>query len=390
MKSCLPRLPHSMWVKELRLDNFRNYERLTLSLSRGVNVFFGRNGAGKTNLLEAVYLLATGRALRASRETEMLRWGSDWMYLKALVEARAGDLLIEVSLGREGKSSRVNGCESRRIHDLLGNLRVVFFSPDELSLVKGPPQVRRRYMDLLLSQVSKAYYQFALLYYRLVNQKNAYLRDAREHAIDVELLDSLDDALAAAGARLVVFRWKAVEQLAGLAHSYMQRISGSREQLTIAYRPSAPDASAVGVAEAEYEVVREELRKEIVKARSTELSRRMSVVGPHRDELCFNLNGNDLRCFGSQGQQRSAVLALKLAEVDFIRENTGDTPVLLLDDVFSELDDTRRVLLGEVLAGGAQCLLTTAELSPKGLCAQVTQGCAFFEVADGRVVACNR
>ncbi|MGB9867501.1 MAG: DNA replication/repair protein RecF [Bacillota bacterium] len=378
-----------MWVRELRLDNFRNYERLELHLGKGVNVFVGQNGAGKTNLLEGVYLLATGRALRASREAEMLRWGSDWTYLRALVEARSGDLVVEVSLGKAGKSSRVNGCESRRIHDLLGNLKVVFFSPDELNLVKGPPQARRRYMDILLSQVSKAYYQFALLYYRLVNQKNAYLKEVGQGKPDRDLLESLDEALSAAGARLVIFRGKALEELGRLALGYMQRITGGREELAVVYSPSAPGLQRTGYGEESFELVRDELKKEIARARNVELARRISLIGPHRDDICFILNGKDVRCFGSQGQQRSAVLALKLAEVDFIREATGDSPVLLLDDVFSELDNARKTFLGEVLSGTAQCLLTTAELGSGDHLQEGYKDCYVFEIADGRVVSCN-
>ncbi|HHV78669.1 MAG TPA: DNA replication/repair protein RecF [Firmicutes bacterium] len=376
-----------MNIRSLRLDNFRNYERLSLNLSDGINFFSGPNAAGKTNLLEAVYLLATGRSLRAMKHGEMIRWGADWMYLKAIVEAKAGDLEIEVAVNQEGKSSKINGVNSKRIHELLGNLRVVFFSPDEIALVKGPPVVRRKYIDLQISQVSKAYYRFALLYYRLLGQKNAYLKDHNGSSVDSKLLDSWDEALASTGSQLMAARFKALQALAENSSRYVGEMTGDREKFHIAYVPSVNLNLQELLRDGQGGITRlqAELQAAIKESRSVELARRVSVVGPHRDDLRFELDGKDLRAYGSQGQQRTAVLALKLAEVDFISEATGDTPVLLLDDVFSELDETRRGLLLKVLSGKIQSMITSTD--PLTNDAQtVFRKAACYTVGGGRVI----
>lgn len=347
-----------MYLSTLTLHNFRNYPDLSASFSPGLNVVYGENAQGKTNLLEAIYFLATGRSHRAGRDQELVRHGADRLRARAWVVRQTGELDLEIEYGQDTrKALKINGMPERRIANLVGKLAAVFFSPDDLQLVKGPPAGRRRFLDIELSQVSSTYLHHLVVYNRVLTQRNALLKQIAEGRSQAAILDAFDDKLLDSGTQLIARRARAVERLAEIAARYHAQVTGGSEQLTLTY--SAPSISGPIPAEPE---VRTRLADQLSRHRSEEIRRGQTLVGPHRDDLLLAINGQEARLYASQGQQRTAVLALKLAELEFMREQIGESPVLLLDDVASELDPNRRHFLLHAVDEGVQTFVSCTDL----------------------------
>jgi DNA replication and repair protein RecF len=395
-------------LNHLSLTNFRNYARLELELSGRLTVIQGANGQGKTNLLEAIHLLATGRSPRATVERELINWltaESALPYARLtgdIGEGRAAEKLeLVLELGTNGVSAgptvrkqvRINGVAKRGI-DLVGHLRVVLFLPEDVGLVAGAPSERRRYLDIALCQIAPSYCRALGEYNRVVTQRNALLRRLRDEGGDPGQLTFWDTRLAEHGSILIHRRSLAVETLDRIAaERHLELTGGSSlaggERLHLGYLPSPdPAAQAHGsslqgeaarqqralqkqrLAEGRPayhamtpEAIREGFMAYLRHIRAREIASGACLVGPHRDDIAFTVDGHDLRAFGSRGQQRTAALALKLAELRMMRDETGDSPLLLLDDVMSELDATRRRTLLEALAGADQALVTTTDWS---------------------------
>lgn len=421
-----------MRLEKLYLHDFRNYSRAEVTLAPGVNVFVGQNAQGKTNLLEAIALLSTGRSHRGARDAEMIRWGASGFLVKAQVRRTYGSFQLEFSYqagenvrgtGAQ-KAAYLNGGLVRRLSEAIGNLTTVLFSPADLDLIQGSPAARRRYLDIQLSQAGGGYLQVLARYNRALLQRNAMLRQVREEgpgapragrpgikvpgtnsatagrweAWGNELLVPWDAELVAAGALLTAYRSQAVSQLAPLAAAAHNAISGGVDRLDVTYVPGSfsaecdqaigPDwsAAAGGVRGIKLEEAKESFARALTRSQRTDIARGQTTIGPHRDDLLLKINGVDARTFGSQGQQRTAALALKLAELEFIRLKTGEYPVLLLDDVFSELDSERRKLLLELLAGDVQKVITAT--GTEGVSWDSLPGAALFEVRTG-IVSCR-
>ncbi len=387
-----------MHLKYLSLTNFRNYARLELNLSDRLTVVQGANAQGKTNLLEAIHLLATGRSPRAVAERELINWlalESSLPYARLAGEIGSGtdvqklELVLEPAAnGNNGptvrKQVRINGSPKRAL-DLVGRLRVVLFLPEDVSLVAGAPAERRRYLDIALCQISAAYCRSLAEYNRAVSQRNALLRRLRDSGGDSAQLNFWDAQLAEHGSLIFQQRSRAVQALDRIAAERHSDLTGGGERLRLAYLPGInPDfgqgSTHKGATPAP------PARRRLAEARPhhgtlepAELQRRFqgqlkythardvaagtSLLGPHRDDMAFAVNDRDLRTFGSRGQQRTAALALKLGEVRLMRDETGDDPLLLLDDVMSELDAARRRTLLEALGGVTQAVATTTDWS---------------------------
>ncbi|MDR7544897.1 MAG: DNA replication/repair protein RecF [Armatimonadota bacterium] len=332
-------------LRRLSLRAFRNYARADLEFGEGTTVFVGRNGQGKSNLLEAVYLVATGRSHRTSREAEMIRWGEDAARIRAQVSRGGREEELEITLVREGERCavrmRVNGTLAPR-GAVLGRLPVVMASPWDLEIVRGSGASRRRLLDGALAQLSPAYFFALHRYHRVLSQRNAQLRSRSAGS-----LDPWDAQLTALGVRIAAHRAGYVERLRPLAQAWFARLGGEGS-LTVAYRPSWEGATD--------DQRLETARALIARLRADEYRRGMTLAGPHRDDLEFALDGFPLRAIGSLGQWRTAMLALRLAERDVMADEMGTGPVLLLDDALAELDPVRqrRVLgadePGQVLA----------------------------------------
>ncbi len=362
-----------MLLTSLRLADFRNYAALDFAPAAGLNVFVGANAQGKSNLLEAIAMLATGKSFRARRESELIRLGSSRAAIGGDARVAAGTVRLHCAIATAGGATRksfdVNGA-SVGFARFLGRARVVTFVPADLHLVSAGPAGRRTFLNNALAQLSPAYYRDLARYGKIIAQKAALLRGAI--APDRDLLLAYNDELVASAAALIAARATFVAELTEHAAAVYARWPGTRERLGIVYAPSIPggDNPAAAVAAALDANVDAEMR------------RRTTLVGPHRDEVRLFVDDCPLEAFGSQGQQRTAVLALKVAEYEVMRARSGDAPILLLDDVLSELDLERAG--GFLTAVGAfeQAFLTTTDLPPQ------SGEAARFRIVAATVTAC--
>jgi DNA replication and repair protein RecF len=376
-----------VFLANVSLFDFRNYAELDLALERSATVFFGGNAQGKTNLLEAVALSALTRSPRTQQAAELVRFGQPTARVTCGVQGDAGakQLEVRISVGSSAASSRasrrftVNGIPKRST-DMMGSLRVVLFWPDDLQLVKGPGEGRRRFLNTLLSQIDPDHARELTRYGHLLEQRNALLRAIREGRQPLEGLDYWTNALAESGAAIMVERQRRLLELQPIAAAFHRELSDDRERLDLRYRPAG-----VRIGEAPLELVSEQLKAAMRDARDEEIGRGQTAVGPQRDDIEVWLDEHEARLFASQGQQRSAVLSLKLAELHYLAEVTGEQPVLLLDDVMSELDPARRERLLAALQPGPQALITAADLNdlPKS----ILERAAVFRVEQGAIHA---
>lgn len=348
-----------MHLSRLELRGFRSYQRLALDLRPRTNILFGPNGEGKTNVLEAIFFLATTRSHRGAREAELLAWGAERFEIAAHVVRLPADVRLEVAWSPEGrKQVRVGGKLEAKVSNLIGRLNAVMFAPEDLSLLKGPPALRRRFLDMELCQLSPAYFHHLQEYQRALAQRNALLRNEAPSPSLRPLLEVYEHPLVEHGSQVAARRIAAVAALAPRAAAYHRLLSDGRESLGLRY----VSTFAAGGPAVDPRALADAFARRLHEARREEEQRRTTLVGPHRDDLEVEIDGRDARTFGSQGQQRSAVLALKLAELDHLREAVGEAPVLLLDDVTSELDARRRRLLLEAVSRNAQTFITTTGL----------------------------
>ncbi len=381
-----------MRLTHLSLHNFRNYVRLDLDLGPDVTLLVGDNAQGKTNLLESIFYLATSRSPHAGADREIVNWLAaqqeplPYARLVGRVARGSGDLAIEITLvqqenndDRYRKQIRLNGV-AKRAMDLLGQLNVVLFLPQDIDLVSGSPGGRRRYMDVTLCQVDPGYCRALSRYNQILSQRNALLRDLREQGSgSAAQMAFWDEQLAEHGARLVGARREALEGVGVLAHQVHSELTAAEERLQVSYEPSLEVANSETGHQIEVA-----FQEQLGSLRQREMAAGMTLIGPHRDDVRFCIDGMDAGVYGSRGQQRTIALALKLAEVEFMRQRTGEHPVLLLDDVLSELDAHRRAFLMHVLEDGPQqSILTTTDL--RVLPTTFLRRCDLWRVEMGRL-----
>lgn len=349
-----------MQITELTLRSYRSYETLHLAFDPGVQIFLGANAQGKTNIIEALYYAAFGRSHRTSSDAELIRVGADGAYIG--LSFRRHDVPGELSFtfARGARRRITYAGESLRQRDLVGILPMVLFSPEDLFLVKGAPALRRRYLDAELSQASPAYYGELLRYTRILKQRNAVLKDIRERLAAPDDLSPWDAQLARSAAYIVTRRIAAVAQLGALS-ARVQAVLAAGEELALAY-----EIAGAGSEDFAEDDMTESLHlwynKMLCEGRARDIARAATDVGPHLDDLVLRVGGMSLRSYGSQGQQRTGALALKLAELFYLQENIGEAPILLLDDVMSELDaDRRRALLDFIRHEHIQTFITATD-----------------------------
>ncbi len=381
-----------MYLSRLHLEHFRNYRELDLCFSAPVTLVQGRNGQGKTNLLEAVYYLATSKSRHARTEREAVDRTAaaepiPYARIRGEVVRRGESTTLEILFTLRGdglnytKQIRVNGAPKRSM-DLIGHLRAVLFLPEDLTLIAGSPSERRRYVDIALCQIDRSYCQTLSRYQKVVTQRNSLLKQLQEreqadsHSAAAQL-SFWDDQLIELGTQVLARRHTYLAQLAPIARRIQAELSQEQEQLALLYLPSfnsglysdadyrrlreGEEIGAVEIVglEVEAATIGRRFRERLESRRGVELKAGSSLYGPHRDELVFLVNGWNLRTYGSRGQQRTGALALKLAELQAMAEATGEKPVLLLDDVMSELDAQRRAALLKALADVRQGIVTT-------------------------------
>ena len=368
-----------MYLSEIELRNFRNYENRQVEFSPGINVFIGENAQGKTNLLEAIYVLAMTRSHRTANDRELINWQAKEAMVKGTVIKQTGRVPLEVLLGTRGKRVKVNHLFQSRLSTYIGNLNVVLFAPEDLALVKGAPQERRQFMDTEFSQMSSRYLYAISQFRGLLKQRNEYLKQLKYGSqVDQVLLEVLSDQLAESGAAVMAMRFKLLKRLETWSAQLHEHISQQKEVLKLKY------ISQVMIDEetAENEIA-EQLQKLYHEHQSQEIKLGTTLYGPQRDDIRFLVNEQDVHRFGSQGQQRTTALAVKLAEIDLMNEQTGEYPLLLLDDVLSELDDDRQTHLLTAIQDKVQTFLTTTSLS--GVARQLINRPTIFQIVHGTI-----
>ncbi|GFP41111.1 DNA replication and repair protein RecF [Candidatus Hakubella thermalkaliphila] len=347
-----------MIIQELELIDYRNYSHAHTELDSSLNIIVGGNAVGKTNLLESVRILSLGSSYRASSDREVIRWGCDQAIIHCRIVRRGKSYQMDFQIHRNGqKRIRVNQVERQDHGELEGLVVAVLFSPDDLKIVKEGPEYRRDYIDQVLIQISSKYAYFRKRYLRILTQRNSLLKSLMGERKNLDTLEVWDQHLAEAAAHIYRMREAGIEKIEKLASRRMREIS-PQENLQISYTPNFElDLSEDG------KQVCQAFLQQLKQEREEDIARGITSFGPHRDELVLTVSDIDLRTYGSQGQQRTAALALRMAEIDFLREELEVTPILLLDDVMSELDKERRESLMRLLRDDMQCLLTTTNIS---------------------------
>lgn len=317
-----------MKIKSLKLKNFRNYDLLLLDFDPATNIFYGDNAQGKTNILESVYMCGTTKSHRGTKDRNMIRFEEEESHIEALIEKRGISYQIDMHLKKNSpKGIAINKIPIKKASELFGIINIVFFSPEDLNIIKNGPAERRRFIDLELSQLDKVYLNNLSNYNRIVNQRNHLLKDINRQENLIETLDVWDLQLIEYGTKIIDARRKFINQVNDIISGIHKKLTGNKERIELIYEPNT-----------ESSVFEQSLRKN----RERDLRMKSTSSGPHRDDICFLTNHIDIRKFGSQGQQRTAALSLKLSEIELVKQLTKDTPVLLLDDVLSELDKHRQ------------------------------------------------
>lgn len=317
-----------MIIKSIELSNFRNYESLDLNFDYGTNILYGNNAQGKTNILEAVSVSGTTRSHKGSKDKEMIRFGEEEAHIKTVVNKKNMDYQIDVHMKKnKTKGIAVNKVPLKKASELFGILNIVFFSPEDLNIIKNGPSERRRFLDSELCQLDKIYLSDLAKYNKILNQRNKLLKDMVFRPDLKETLPIWDAQLIDYGKRIIKRRKSFVDELNEIVFDIHKQISGEKEELVLKYEPNIDDAF---------------FHDELNRAKERDMRFCQTSVGPHRDDMQFSVFDVDIRKYGSQGQQRTSALSLKLAEIELVKRNINETPVLLLDDVLSELDSSRQ------------------------------------------------
>ena len=347
-----------MKLTNLQLQNFRNYESVQLEFTDGVHVFIGENAQGKTNLMESIYALAMTKSHRTTNDKELIGWNKEFATIKGTVEKTATKTNLELQFSKKGKIAKVNYLEQKRLSSYLGNLNVILFAPENLTLVKGSPQNRRKFVDMELGQMSSLYLYDLVEYNRVLKQRNTYLKQlAIKKKQPDEYLDVLSEMLSELASKIVFHRLDFMKQLEALAIPIHDQLSLGREKFSVSYQATIPLEDGITASQ-----MKEIYIDQFKKNQTREADQATTLIGPHRDDLIFYLNEVPVQTYGSQGQQRSTVLSLKLAEIELMKLSTGEYPLLLLDDVLSELDDDRQTHLIKTIENKVQTFITTTSL----------------------------
>jgi len=320
-----------MIVRSVELSNFRNYETLHINLDKGTNILYGNNAQGKTNILESIYVCGTTKSHKGSKDKEMIRFTCEESHIRTVVEKNDQEYQIDIHLRKNrSKGIAINQIPIKKASELFGILNIVFFSPEDLNIIKSGPSERRRFLDSELCQLDKIYLYNLTKYNKILNQRNKLLKELIFKPDLEDTLSVWDLQLIEYGKKIIEERANFVKRINEIVFDIHRKISGNKEELKLLYEPN---------------VEKEEFEKRLIAARSKDLKQKQTTVGPHRDDLLFSIFDVDIRKFGSQGQQRTSALSLKLSEIELVKQTAKDTPVLLLDDVLSELDHNRQNFL---------------------------------------------
>ena len=374
-----------MKIKSLKLLYFRNYLSTNIEVHPSLNVLVGNNANGKTNIIESIFCLALGKSYRTKSDSECIMFGETATAMSCIVNKNDRELDIMLGVNNKGKSAKIAGIKKTKLTDFVGELNVVLFSPEDLQIVKGSPALRREFMNREFYQFSRIYHKYYLMYQHLLKQRNSYLKDMRKNPKDemsLAYLETLTSQLAKVALYITKERVSFVQDISKLTYKNMLNISNGQETLKIKYKSSVLDA--LNIAEINDESFTEEnLTKVMMKKSFDDIMRGSTKIGPQHDDLEFYINDLDAKMYASQGQQRSIVLSLKLAEINYLKEKTGTYPVLLLDDVLSELDKNRQLKLLDAINENVQTFITTPSISD--IKEDLLKKAKVFKIEDGNI-----
>lgn len=365
-----------MQLKKLSLQHYRNYEQLEFETDHMVNIIVGPNAQGKTNLLESIFVLALTKSHRTHQDKELIRWNASSALLHGEIEKKYGTVKLDLAISGQGKKAKVNGLEQKKLSNFIGSLNVVMFAPEDLEIVKGSPSVRRRFLDMEIGQVYPAYLYDLSQYNKILQQRNNYLKQMFSSSGAAPLLEVWNEQLAQFGIKIMKKRQSFIKKLQLWAEKIHAGITNGLELLRIDY-----EHSLTGDVQEEDAVLFDQFMIKLSQVRDQEMRRGVSLVGPHRDDLRFYINGKEVQTFGSQGQQRTTALSLKLAEIELVQEEVGEYPLLLLDDVLSELDRYRQTQLIETFQRKVQTFITTTGIESINL--SNLENASVIQVRDG-------
>ena len=320
-----------MYIKKIKLNKYRNYENLDIDFLNGVNIIYGKNAQGKTNILEAIYMTATTKSHKSVRDYEIIKFGEEEAHIKSIINKNKNDEIIDIHLKKKvNKGIAINGKRIKKISDYLGFFNIVFFSPEDLNIIKEGAVKRRKFLDFYICQIDKLYVYNLSKYNKILNQRNKLLKDINNNSELIDTLDAWDNELIKYSFYIIKKREEVIKELDEEIYKKHFFISGEKEKIKTIYEKNVDKDNF-------YKLLREK--------REEDIKNKTSTIGPHRDDLKFIIEDVDIRKFGSQGQQKTAALSIKFSEIESIKRKTNNNPILLLDDVFSELDESRQKLL---------------------------------------------
>ena len=334
-----------MWINKIKINNFRNYNNEEINLEKNINIFYGKNAQGKTNIIEAIFLCSLGKSFRAKKDNEMIKLNEENAIVEIEYEKSDRDGKIKIEIGNK-KNIYLNGIKIKKLSELLGNLNIVIFTPDDINILKGGPQNRRRFLDIMISQLRPNYMHILNLYIKTIEQRNKYLRQIKEEHKEENLLEIWDEKLAEYAVKIYEYRKEFIEKIIKKINIIHKNITNGEEQIELEYITECDNK------EKYLQLLKERRKLDIIKGFTTK--------GIHRDDFVIYINKKEIKIFGSQGQNRTAMLSLKLAELQVIYDEIGEYPILLLDDFMSELDRTRRKNFLENIEG-TQVIITGTE-----------------------------
>ncbi|HYK74701.1 MAG TPA: DNA replication/repair protein RecF [Pseudoneobacillus sp.] len=368
-----------MYIEHLVLKDYRNYEHLEMNFENKVNVILGENAQGKTNVMESIYVLALAKSHRTTNDKDLIRWDQEYAKIEGRLQKNYGSLPMQLVISKKGKKAKCNHIEQQKLSQYVGNMNVVMFAPEDLHLVKGSPQIRRRFIDMEIGQVSPIYLHDMSQFQKILQQRNHYLKMMQiKKQNDETMLEILTDQFIQVATKIVQKRFEFIHLLEKWAKPIHSGISRGLETLKIEYKPSV-DVSD----EQELSKMVERFEEKFHKVKNREIDRGVTLFGPQRDDLLFFVNDRDVQTFGSQGQQRTTALSIKLAEIELIHAEIKEYPILLLDDVLSELDDYRQSHLLNTIQGKVQTFVTTT--SVEGIDHQTLKEAATYTVEAGSI-----
>lgn len=363
-----------MFLKKIEIVNFRNYDDLNIKFNKKTNIIYGKNGQGKTNLLEAIYILGLTKSHRFFIDNNLIKEDSSISKIKGVINKNKIDYTFEIELTDKTKTIKIDKKEVKKIGDYVSKMNVIIFYPEDLDLIKGSPNIRRKFLNLEISQINPSYLSVLSDYQKILKMRNEYLK--QENKQEESYYEVLETYYVARAVEIYKIRNKFINRLNEYVENIYYNVSGVRG-FNLKYEPN------IDIKEFDSESIRKSLKHNMYKIKNKELKLGVSLVGPHRDDIGFYIGSKDLKSFGSQGQQRLAIIALKLAEVELFKQYIGDTPILLLDDVFSELDTKKKNLLLKYIDTNIQTMITTTDL--RTINKKVVTNSKLIKINEGKI-----